>query len=158
MYPSILQPSDDSAHFSVCAKHTHLMRVPISPSADMLTNGMKVLHPITVKTPVLQRRYLSSNSSIKIFRSFVTLRIVFLLNRVQPVFSNYALYDVSFPQASISKNNSVSLNQLAASQKPENAFSERWASAHLSHLMRLWNFSSSVNSFFKHACAAIQWG
>ena len=27
----------------------------------------------------------------------------------------------------------------------------------LSHLMRLWHFSSSVNSFFKRACAAIQW-
>ena len=26
------------------------------------------------------------------------------------------------------------------------------------HLMRLWYFSSSVNSFFKRACAAIQWG
>ena len=25
-------------------------------------------------------------------------------------------------------------------------------------LMRLWHFSSSVNSFFKHACTAIQWG
>ena len=25
------------------------------------------------------------------------------------------------------------------------------------HLMRLWNFSSSVNSFFKCACTAIQW-
>ena len=29
---------------------------------------------------------------------------------------------------------------------------------HLSQLMRLWHFSSSINSFFKHACAAIQWG
>ena len=29
---------------------------------------------------------------------------------------------------------------------------------HMSHLMRLWYFSSSVNSFFKHAWAAIQWG
>ena len=29
--------------------------------------------------------------------------------------------------------------------------------SHLSHLMRLWHFSSSVNSFFKRACAAIQW-
>ena len=28
----------------------------------------------------------------------------------------------------------------------------------MSHLMRLWYFSSSVNSFFKRACAAIQWG
>ena len=28
----------------------------------------------------------------------------------------------------------------------------------LSHVMRLWYFSSSVNSFFKCACAAIQWG
>ena len=28
----------------------------------------------------------------------------------------------------------------------------------LSRLMRLWYFSSSVNSFFKRACAAIQWG
>ena len=28
----------------------------------------------------------------------------------------------------------------------------------MSHLMRLWHCSSSVNSFFKHACAAIQWG
>ena len=27
----------------------------------------------------------------------------------------------------------------------------------LSHVMRLWYFSSSVNSFFKHACVAIQW-
>ena len=27
----------------------------------------------------------------------------------------------------------------------------------LSHLTRLWHFSSSVNSFFKRACAAIQW-
>ena len=25
-------------------------------------------------------------------------------------------------------------------------------------IMRLWYFSSSVNSFFKRACAAIQWG
>ena len=29
---------------------------------------------------------------------------------------------------------------------------------HLSHLMRLRYFSSSVNSFFKCACAAIRWG
>ena len=29
---------------------------------------------------------------------------------------------------------------------------------YLSQLMRLWHFSSSVNSFFKRACAAIQWG
>ena len=29
---------------------------------------------------------------------------------------------------------------------------------YMSQLMRLWHFSSSVNSFFKHACAAIQWG
>ena len=29
---------------------------------------------------------------------------------------------------------------------------------HMSHLMRLWYFLSSVNSFFKHACAVIQWG
>ena len=29
---------------------------------------------------------------------------------------------------------------------------------HLSQLMRLWHFSSSVNSFFKRTCAAIQWG
>ena len=28
----------------------------------------------------------------------------------------------------------------------------------MSHVMRLWHFSSSVNSFFKRACAAIQWG
>ena len=28
----------------------------------------------------------------------------------------------------------------------------------MSQLMRLWHFSSSVNSFFKRACAAIQWG
>ena len=28
----------------------------------------------------------------------------------------------------------------------------------ISQLMRLWHFSSSVNSFFKRACAAIQWG
>ena len=28
----------------------------------------------------------------------------------------------------------------------------------LSRLMRLWHFLSSVNSFFKYACAAIQWG
>ena len=28
----------------------------------------------------------------------------------------------------------------------------------LSQLMRLLHFSSSVNSFFKRACAAIQWG
>ena len=28
----------------------------------------------------------------------------------------------------------------------------------LSQLMRLWHFSSSVNSFFKHACEAIKWG
>ena len=28
----------------------------------------------------------------------------------------------------------------------------------LRQLMRLWHFSSSVNSFFKRACAAIQWG
>ena len=27
----------------------------------------------------------------------------------------------------------------------------------LSHLMRLWHFSSSVNTFFKCTCAAIQW-
>ena len=27
----------------------------------------------------------------------------------------------------------------------------------MSHVMRLWYFSSSVNSFFKRACAAIQW-
>ena len=29
---------------------------------------------------------------------------------------------------------------------------------HLSHLTRLWHFSSSVNSLFKRTCAAIQWG
>ena len=29
---------------------------------------------------------------------------------------------------------------------------------YLSHVMRLWYFSSSVNLFFKRACAAIQWG
>ena len=29
---------------------------------------------------------------------------------------------------------------------------------HLSQLMRLWHFSSAVNSFCKRACAAIQWG
>ena len=29
---------------------------------------------------------------------------------------------------------------------------------HISHLMRLWYFSSAVNSFFKHTCTAIQWG
>ena len=29
---------------------------------------------------------------------------------------------------------------------------------HLSQLMRLWYFSSSVNSLFKCACAAIHWG
>ena len=29
---------------------------------------------------------------------------------------------------------------------------------YLSHLMRLWYFLSSINSFFKHACTAIQWG
>ena len=28
----------------------------------------------------------------------------------------------------------------------------------LSHVMRLWYFSSSVNSFFKRVCASIQWG
>ena len=28
----------------------------------------------------------------------------------------------------------------------------------MSRVMRLWYFLSSVNSFFKHACAAIQWG
>ena len=28
----------------------------------------------------------------------------------------------------------------------------------MSHLTRLWHFSSSVNSFLKCACAAIQWG
>ena len=28
---------------------------------------------------------------------------------------------------------------------------------HLSHIMRSWYFSSSVNSFFKSACAAILW-
>ena len=28
----------------------------------------------------------------------------------------------------------------------------------MSHLMRLWHFSSSLNSFFIRACAAIQWG
>ena len=32
-----------------------------------------------------------------------------------------------------------------------------WLRLYLSHLMRLWHFSSSVNSFFKRACAAIQW-
>ena len=29
---------------------------------------------------------------------------------------------------------------------------------HLNHLIRLWQFLSSVNSFFKCTCAAIQWG
>ena len=37
-----------------------------------------------------------------------------------------------------------------------------WTSLHsidqLSHLMRLWYFSSSINTFFKCPCAAIQWG
>ena len=28
----------------------------------------------------------------------------------------------------------------------------------LSHVMRLWHFSSSVNSFFRCTCTAIQWG
>ena len=31
-------------------------------------------------------------------------------------------------------------------------------SHYLSHVKRLWYFSSSVNSFFKRTCAAIQWG
>ena len=31
-------------------------------------------------------------------------------------------------------------------------------SVQLSYFTRLWYFSSSVNSFFKRACAAIQWG
>ena len=31
-------------------------------------------------------------------------------------------------------------------------------SSEMSQLMRLWHFSSSVNSLFKRACAAIQWG
>ena len=39
---------------------------------------------------------------------------------------------------------------------PEDTFSHNVAQ--MSHLMRLWHFSSSVNSFFKQACAAIQWG
>ena len=30
--------------------------------------------------------------------------------------------------------------------------------AKMSHLMTLWYFSSSVNSFFKNTCAASQWG
>ena len=29
---------------------------------------------------------------------------------------------------------------------------------YLSHLMRLWFFSSSITSIFKRACSAIQWG
>ena len=33
-----------------------------------------------------------------------------------------------------------------------------WNKLEMSHVMRLWYFSSSVNSFFKRACAAIQWG
>ena len=33
-----------------------------------------------------------------------------------------------------------------------------WNKLEMSHVMRLWAFSSSVNSFFKRACAAIQWG
>ena len=28
----------------------------------------------------------------------------------------------------------------------------------LSHVLRLWYFSSSLNSLFKRTCAAIQWG
>ena len=115
MYPSILQPADDSAHFSVYAKHTYLMRVPVSPYTDMLTNGMQVLHPITVKTLVLRRRYLSGNFGIWIFRISVirytahsfpfesSATVFFLFFFFVVFFSNYALYDVSFPQASISK-------------------------------------------------------
>ena len=36
-------------------------------------------------------------------------------------------------------------------------FVMRWLK-YWSHVMRLWYFLSSVNSFFKHACTAIQWG
>ena len=34
----------------------------------------------------------------------------------------------------------------------------RKLSPYMSRLTRLWHFSSSVNSFFKRACAAVQWG
>ena len=34
----------------------------------------------------------------------------------------------------------------------------KWANENeMSHIMRLWHFSSSINSFFKRACTAIQW-
>ena len=38
------------------------------------------------------------------------------------------------------------------------AFYTNFPATYFSHLMRVWYFSSSVNSFFKRVCAAIQWG
>ena len=38
------------------------------------------------------------------------------------------------------------------------AIEEMYESYEMSQLMRLWHFSSSLNSFFKCAYAAIQWG
>ena len=48
--------------------------------------------------------------------------------------------------------------RLALESIPGNGFYVTQTKLQLSHLMRLWHFSSSVNSFFKHACASIQWG
>ena len=38
-----------------------------------------------------------------------------------------------------------------------NSWQENFKNIH-SHVVRLWYFSSCMNSFFKRACAAIQWG
>ena len=35
---------------------------------------------------------------------------------------------------------------------------KEWACVYMSRLMRLWHLSPSINSIFKHACAAIHWG
>ena len=42
--------------------------------------------------------------------------------------------------------------------KPIGPNTEDFTIFHLSQLIRLWHFLSFVNTFFKRACAAIQWG
>ena len=76
------------------------MRVSISSYTDMLTNGMQVLQPITVKTLVLQLRYLSGNSGIHMF----LFSIIRYTAHSFPVESSA---NVSFPQASISKKKKI---------------------------------------------------
>ena len=58
-----------------------------------------------------------------------------------------AWYDIKTKQELVNKT-------VFSKIQVKNAQRKQW----ISHLMRLWYFLFSVNSFFKRACAAIQWG